>query len=149
MVPIGVFTNADIMGMLSPGEPPRVRIAFEDGTPAPEPVIECFVFRLVEDASATNWVSYPGLLQEGTPMPTNQEPKYCLCGCGTHTRRRFAPGHDMTHLKQCLDRISANDPTGADDLEKDNPGHADRYDMGCLRANIGQKREVLQQCFRG
>ena len=78
-----------------------------------------------------------------------RKPNLCRCGCGSRTAGRFAPGHDQRHLGQCLDRISAGDPTGADDLEQDNPGHAKHYDMACLRANVGQKREELRKCFRG
>jgi hypothetical protein len=82
-------------------------------------------------------------------MPTIQKPIPCLCGCDRLTGGRFAPGHDMRHRGQCLDRLSAGDPTGADDLEQDNPGHAENYDMVCLRDNVGQTRKVLGRCFRG
>jgi hypothetical protein len=82
-------------------------------------------------------------------MPTTPEPKPCLCGCGSLTYRRFAPGHDMRYLGQCLDRIAAGDPTGSDDMEQHIPGHAELYDMACLRASVGQKRELLPQCRRG
>jgi hypothetical protein len=34
-------------------------------------------------------------------------------------------------------------------MEQHFPGDAALYDMGCLRDNTGQKREVLRQCFRG
>jgi hypothetical protein len=55
----------------------------------------------------------------------------------------------MRCLGQCLNRVSAGGITGADDMEQNIPGHADRYDMHCLRANVGQTREVLRTCFRG
>jgi hypothetical protein len=87
--------------------------------------------------------------QEGTPVPIIQEPRLYLCGFGSRTGGRFAPGHDQRHLGQCLNRISAGDPTGADDFEQDNPGHAERYEMDCLRANVGKKRELLRRCFWG
>jgi hypothetical protein len=57
-------------------------------------------------------------------MPTSQEPTPCLCGCGTLTDRLFAPGHDQRSPGQCLDRFSASDRSGADDLEQYIPGHA-------------------------
>jgi hypothetical protein len=82
-------------------------------------------------------------------MSTTSDLKPCLCGCGSLTYRRFAPGHDQRYLGHCLSRISAGDPTGSDDMEQYIPGHAERYDMDCLRANVGQTREVLRTCFRG
>jgi hypothetical protein len=82
-------------------------------------------------------------------MPTTSDLKPCLCGCGALTYRRFAPGHDQRYLGQCLNRISAGDPTGPADMEQYIPGHAGRYDMGCLRANVGRTRAVLRQCFLG
>ncbi len=59
MVPIGVFTYADIMGMLTAGESLEVRIDYVDGTPAPEPIYRCFVFRLEHGNGGTDWVSHP------------------------------------------------------------------------------------------
>lgn len=82
-------------------------------------------------------------------MSTTSELKPCLCGCGLLTRRRFAQGHDMRYLGQCLDRISKGQSTGVNDMVLFIPGHAERYDMDCLRANLRQSRKVLQGCFRG
>lgn len=31
----------------------------------------------------------------------------CLCGCGTMTRRRFAPGHDAS-LRRSLEQLAEN-----------------------------------------
>jgi hypothetical protein len=80
-------------------------------------------------------------------MPTS-DLKPCRCSCGSLTYRTFAQGHDQRYLGQCLDRISAGDSTGADDMEQYIPGHAEHYEMGCLRDNVGQKREVLRTCRR-
>jgi hypothetical protein len=58
MVPNGVVTYDDIMDMLHAGDALQVQIDFVDGTPAPEPLYRCFVFRL-EDVGGMNWVSHP------------------------------------------------------------------------------------------
>ena len=75
-------------------------------------------------------------------MPASQEPILCLFGCVTLTGRLFTPGHDQRYRGQHLDRFSADDRTDADDLEQFIPGHAGRYDEGCLRADVDQKHEV-------
>jgi hypothetical protein len=94
--------------------------------------------------------SHSSSLQEGTPMPTTQEPRLCACGCGDRTFNLFAPGHDQRYRGHCLDRISAGDATGADDMEHYIPGHAKHYDMVCLRNNVGQNRKLLPPlCRRG
>jgi hypothetical protein len=67
LVPIGILTNVDMMRMLSVGESLQVGVDHVDGTPAPAPVVECFVFRLVEGAGGTNWVSY----RETCPLDRN------------------------------------------------------------------------------
>lgn len=72
----------------------------------------------------------------------------CLSGCGRETRKRFAPGHDQRHLGQCLRRLSEGDLRGADELEQQNPGHAQNYDMACLRRGVGQTSKELAQCRR-
>ena len=82
-------------------------------------------------------------------MPITRELKLCHCGCGSLTGSRFAQGHDQRYLGQCLERISAGDPTGADDMEQYIRGHAERYDMDCLRASVGKERDVLRRCFTG
>ena len=82
-------------------------------------------------------------------ISTTSDLKPCLCGCGSLTYHLFAPGHDMRYLGQRLNRISAGDPTGIDDMEQNIPGHAERYDIVCLRANVGQTRDVLRKCFWG
>jgi hypothetical protein len=58
LVPFGPVTYADVIDTIRAGEPLRVRIDFKDGTPAPDPVIECFVFRLVESGGGKHWVSF-------------------------------------------------------------------------------------------
>jgi hypothetical protein len=61
MVPLvpGVRTHEDIMGMIRAGESLQMRIDFVDGTPTPDPIHQCFVFRLEQtDGRSTNWVSY-------------------------------------------------------------------------------------------
>ena len=70
----------------------------------------------------------------------------CLCGCGESCWNRFAQGHDMTYLRQCLDRLSTGDLAGADTLEREIPGHAKHFDMVCLRRSLGQPREELAKC---
>ena len=60
MVPTGSVTYAEIMDMIRGGLSLQVRIDFVDGTPAPEPLDRCFVFRLEETGGGgTNWVSHP------------------------------------------------------------------------------------------
>jgi hypothetical protein len=59
MVPIGVFTYADIIGMLEAGDSLDVRMDYVDGTPAPDPIYRCFVFRLEQGNGGTDWVSHP------------------------------------------------------------------------------------------
>jgi hypothetical protein len=59
MVPFGVFTYPDISAMLTAGESLDVRIDYVDGTPAPEPIYRCFVFRLEDVSGGTDWISHP------------------------------------------------------------------------------------------
>jgi hypothetical protein len=59
MAPIGVFTYADMEGMIRAGEPLEVRIDYVDGTSAPAPIYRCFLFQLEQAGGGTNWISHP------------------------------------------------------------------------------------------
>jgi hypothetical protein len=79
-------------------------------------------------------------------MPNHKYQHTCLCGCGKSCENKFAQGHDMTYLGQCLNRLSTGDSSGADDLEHEIPGHAKHYDMACLRRKLGRTRKELAKC---
>jgi hypothetical protein len=74
LVPIGVLTYDDIMGMIRAGESLQVRIDFVDGTPTPDPIHQCFVFRLEETVvTGTNWVSYAESCSAPREDPANYQ----------------------------------------------------------------------------